>query len=122
MNTHTVVSAGTLFSYLETHFKIKKTRLKQMLKFGHISINDRPVASYKHTLRKGDRIAFIERKKAVQKKHASKLPFNIVYEDDVMLIIDKPSGLLTMGTEEEKKKTAYFKLTEYVRAQSRDGK
>jgi tRNA pseudouridine32 synthase/23S rRNA pseudouridine746 synthase/23S rRNA pseudouridine1911/1915/1917 synthase len=39
----------------------------------------------------------------------------ILYEDRDILVVDKPSGLLTVGTEREKARTAYFALTEYVR-------
>jgi tRNA pseudouridine32 synthase/23S rRNA pseudouridine746 synthase/23S rRNA pseudouridine1911/1915/1917 synthase len=39
----------------------------------------------------------------------------ILYEDRDILVVDKPSGLLTMGTEREKERTAYFALTEYIR-------
>ncbi len=39
----------------------------------------------------------------------------IVYEDKDILVVDKPPGLLTMGTDKEKSKTAYFILTDYVR-------
>jgi tRNA pseudouridine32 synthase/23S rRNA pseudouridine746 synthase/23S rRNA pseudouridine1911/1915/1917 synthase len=40
---------------------------------------------------------------------------SILYEDRDILVVDKPSGLLTMGTEREKARTAYFSLAEYVR-------
>jgi RluA family pseudouridine synthase len=39
----------------------------------------------------------------------------ILYEDRDILVVDKPAGLLTMGTEREKTRTAYSALTEYVR-------
>ena len=39
----------------------------------------------------------------------------IVYEDRDILVIDKPPGFLTMGTETEKENTAYSVLTDYVR-------
>lgn len=39
----------------------------------------------------------------------------IVYEDRDILVVDKPSGLLTVGTDREKSRTAYFILTNYVR-------
>lgn len=39
----------------------------------------------------------------------------ILYEDREILVVDKPAGLLTMGTEREKARTAYWALTEYVR-------
>jgi RluA family pseudouridine synthase len=39
----------------------------------------------------------------------------IIHEDSDIIVVDKPSGLLTMGTEKEKSRTAYFILTDYVR-------
>jgi len=39
----------------------------------------------------------------------------IIHEDMDILVVDKPPGLLTMGTETEKSRTAYFILTDYVR-------
>jgi len=39
----------------------------------------------------------------------------ILYEDCDILVVDKPAGLLTMGTETEKSRTAYWILTDYVR-------
>jgi tRNA pseudouridine32 synthase/23S rRNA pseudouridine746 synthase/23S rRNA pseudouridine1911/1915/1917 synthase len=39
----------------------------------------------------------------------------ILHEDQDIIVVNKISGLLTMGTDREKEKTAYFLLTEYVR-------
>jgi tRNA pseudouridine32 synthase/23S rRNA pseudouridine746 synthase/23S rRNA pseudouridine1911/1915/1917 synthase len=39
----------------------------------------------------------------------------IVHEDRDILVVDKPAGLLTMGTDADKTRTAYFILTDYVR-------
>ena len=39
----------------------------------------------------------------------------IIYEDRDILVVDKPPGLLTIGTDTEKSRTAYFILTDYVR-------
>lgn len=39
----------------------------------------------------------------------------ILYEDQDLLVVDKPPGLLTVGTERDKARTAYFILTDYVR-------
>lgn len=40
---------------------------------------------------------------------------NLIYEDRDILVVDKPSGLLTMGTERDKTRTAYCLATDYVR-------
>ena len=39
----------------------------------------------------------------------------ILYEDRDILVVDKPAGLLTIGTDTDKSRTAYFILTDYVR-------
>ena len=39
----------------------------------------------------------------------------IIHEDRDILVVDKPPGLLTMATDKEKTKTAYYILTDYVR-------
>jgi RluA family pseudouridine synthase len=39
----------------------------------------------------------------------------LLYEDENILVVDKPAGLLTVGTDSDKSCTAYFVLTDYVR-------
>jgi tRNA pseudouridine32 synthase/23S rRNA pseudouridine746 synthase/23S rRNA pseudouridine1911/1915/1917 synthase len=55
----------------------------------------------------------------LKKKHSTgkHLPrgLEILYEDRDILAVDKPAGLLTVGTEANKFKTAYYILTDYVR-------
>jgi len=51
-------------------------------------------------------------------RHATRfLPrgLEILYEDAEILVVQKPSGLLTVGTDRERSRTAYFALTDYVR-------
>jgi 23S rRNA pseudouridine1911/1915/1917 synthase len=38
----------------------------------------------------------------------------LVHEDDEIVVVDKPAGLLTIATERERERTAYRLLTEYV--------
>jgi RluA family pseudouridine synthase len=55
----------------------------------------------------------------LKKKHPTRkhLPrgLEILYEDRDILVVDKPAGLLTVETETNKFKTAYYILTDYVR-------
>jgi len=39
----------------------------------------------------------------------------ILYEDRDILVVDKPPGLLTVGTDADKTRTTYFILTDYIR-------
>jgi tRNA pseudouridine32 synthase/23S rRNA pseudouridine746 synthase/23S rRNA pseudouridine1911/1915/1917 synthase len=50
----------------------------------------------------------------ISRKHQPK-GLTILYEDQDIIVVDKINGLLTMGTDREKEKTAYFLLNDYVR-------
>lgn len=56
-----------------------------------------------------------------EKKKPFQLPrgIELLYEDDVMLVINKPAGLLTVPTPAEKVKTALGVLIDYVRKGNR---
>jgi len=49
-----------------------------------------------------------------KKRHQPK-GLEILYEDKDIIVVDKPAGLLTIGTANNKTNTAYYKLTDYVR-------
>ena len=40
-----------------------------------------------------------------------------MFEDDYIIVIDKSSGLLSMGTDRDKEKTAYYILSDYLKKQ-----
>ncbi len=49
-------------------------------------------------------------------RHARRLQgLTLLHEDRDILVVDKAPGLLTMGTDKERTKTAYYRLTNYVR-------
>jgi RluA family pseudouridine synthase len=49
-------------------------------------------------------------------RHARRLQgLTLLYEDRDILVVDKAPGLLTVGTDKERTKTAYYRLTDYVR-------
>jgi len=56
----------------------------------------------------------MSKKSGSTNKHLPK-GLRIIYEDQDILVVEKPSGLLTMGTDREKTKTVYHALTDYVR-------
>ncbi|MGH7197119.1 MAG: RluA family pseudouridine synthase [Candidatus Omnitrophota bacterium] len=112
-----------LFDHLVARFpEHKKTKLKQFLKYGSVTVNGTVTTAYHHVLRPGDRVELLDRASAQREGLKSRLSFPIVFEDDWLIVIDKPEGLLTIGTEKDKVDTAYFELTAYVRSQSRDGR
>ena len=51
----------------------------------------------------------------MSKKRHQPRGLEIIYEDKDIIVVDKPAGLLTIGTANNKTNTAYYKLTDYVR-------
>ena len=106
-----------LFKTLKDH---KRTKIKQILKFGSVHVNGREVTWYKHPLKPGDKVEILSKDRASAERSKTGLGLPILYEDSDLLVVEKPEGLLTMATEREKELTLYFMLTEYVRAKSKD--
>jgi len=47
---------------------------------------------------------------------------DLVYEDEDLLVVDKPAGLLTIATERERQRTVYRHLTARARARRPPGR
>jgi 23S rRNA pseudouridine1911/1915/1917 synthase len=93
----------------------KRNRVKKLLKFGAISVNGKRVRIYNHPLSEGDKVSIIP-KKDLSKDILKRFRIKILFEDDHIIVIDKPAGLLSISTEEEKERTAYRILNEYLKA------
>ena len=86
--------------------------LKAVLRDGQVAIDGKAVTQFDHELRPGQRVEVRWDKNSPQQQpHGLK----IVYEDQELIIINKPSGLLTIATDKEKRKTAYAILSNYVK-------
>ena len=46
----------------------------------------------------------------------------IIYEDDAIVVIDKPAGLLSVESDSETIRTAFFKILQHLQARSVDGR
>jgi 23S rRNA pseudouridine1911/1915/1917 synthase len=99
---------------------LKKTKIKQILKFGSVHVNGREVTWYQHPLKPGDKVEILGKERAAVERSKTGLGLKIVFEDEDLLVVEKPAGLLTMGTEREKEATLYFMLNEYERSKTKD--
>ncbi len=50
------------------------------------------------------------------------LPFPILYEDEHLIVVNKPAKLLSVATDKEKRRTAYHAVTDYVKSQHVDNR
>jgi 23S rRNA pseudouridine1911/1915/1917 synthase len=94
---------------------MNRTRVKQLLRSGRVTVNGASVTRHDHPLRPGDAVGIARDAPAPA---ASEAGITIVYEDEHLIVIDKPSGLLTVATESEKTDTAFVRLSAHLAAQS----
>lgn len=115
MHDYKVKTKSSLIEYLK-HIGITRTKSRQLLRHRAIGVNGKEVKSLDHILLKGDRVSISKDKKSAEKV----LPrgIKLIYEDDVLIIVEKPYGLLTIATDTEKTKTLYFQLNEFLRLRS----
>lgn len=95
-----------LMNFLFTATQKKKNDLKHILKYGLVKVDGHIQTHYAYPLYRGQ-IVTIEKKKAP-------LPFEILYEDKELIVIDKPCGLLSEATDKENQKTAYALVRQYL--------
>ena len=111
----TVSAPAELLAYLfATWPQEKKKQIRTWLKFQSVTVNGRPVSQFNHPLQKGDVVAIRTDRFAVPKTKLG-AGMKVFFEDAHIIVIDKPSGLLSIASEAEPEKTAYFQLTEYLR-------
>ena len=108
---------GELLDYLYNNLDMPKKRIKQYLTHGSIFVNNNKTTKYNYHLVPGMNIMI-----DTDSKNKKTLPFNILFEDDHIIVVNKPSGLLTIATEKEKEKTLYHIVREYLVSKNRNAK
>jgi 23S rRNA pseudouridine1911/1915/1917 synthase len=88
---------------------------KDWLARGRVSINGRIVRDGRTVVTSGDRVALGSETVA---RVVLPPPLRLVYEDEHLLVIDKPADLLTIATESERERTAFRMVWSYL-AQAR---
>ena len=104
-----VTKDSLLLDYLYENLDMPKKRVKQYLTHGSIYVNNSKVTKYDYKLIKGMNIII-----DTDNKNKKELPFEIIFEDDHIIVVNKPSGLLTIATSKEKEKTLYHIVREYL--------
>lgn len=103
---------------LENWPEVKRTRVKQWLKFGSVRVNGNSVTRHDHELQPGDKVSIkVERAPSFV---PPPLPagLQIVHEDDAIIVLYKGPGWLTVALDSGKGRTAYSALMDHVRAQN----
>ena len=104
-----VNKSGELLDYLYEHLDMPKKRIKQYLVHGAIYVDEDRVTQYNYPLIAGMKITI-----DTNSKNIKKMPFQVLFEDEHLIVVNKPSGLLTIATDKEKERTLYHIVRDYV--------
>ncbi|MBP5259123.1 MAG: RluA family pseudouridine synthase [Paludibacteraceae bacterium] len=92
-----------------------RTAVKSLLAHRQVWLNDAMVLSrHDDAVKKGDKIS-IRSSKGMMRQRLEHPLLKVVYEDDAVIVVDKGYGLLSVGTDKEKEKTAYHLLNMYMK-------
>jgi 23S rRNA pseudouridine1911/1915/1917 synthase len=121
MNKNEIIKVDqndTLLNFLLSTIKNKsKNNIKSLLKNGNILVNDKIITKYDYPLKVGSEIKI---KYYVNVNDNFKI--DIVYEDDDIIVINKPSGLLSIATDNERDRTAYTLVSSYLKIKNKNSK
>lgn len=106
-----------LLEYLYENLDMPKKRVKQYLVHGSVYVDQDRVTQYNYPLVAGMRITI-----DTNSKNIKKLPFEVLFEDEHLIVVNKPSGLLTIATDKEKERTLYHIVRDYVVSKNPHGR
>lgn len=81
-----------------------RSKVQNFIKKGEIKVNE-DLKKTSYTLKEGDKIEINITEEKEIKIPPQNIPLNIVYEDENMLVVNKPSGMLTHPTAQETENT-----------------
>lgn len=113
--TLTVDSDSPLLEFLRRALPDKnRNLLKAVLRDRQVLVEGRPVSQFDHALTAGQRVEVFWQRQAPPKPMQG---LDIVFEDQDLVVVNKPAGLLTVATDKEKRRTAFAILSDYVKEQ-----
>ncbi|NDV55653.1 RluA family pseudouridine synthase [Parabacteroides sp. 52] len=109
----TVKESNTLLPFLfQTLNDQSKSSVKAILAHGQISVNGKVTTQFDTPLTPNDVVGISYERGKVAFNHPL---LKIVWEDNYLVLVNKKEGLLSVGTEKEKERTAYNLLINYVK-------
>lgn len=113
MDKLVVKNKNELYSYLRDNLNKSKNNIKSLLKNECIYVNDKIVTKYNYIVDVGDIITI------GKKINNNDFNLKIIYEDNDIIVIDKPSKILTISNDKEKEKTLYREVSNYLKRENK---
>lgn len=108
-----IENESLLLTYLLLNVKNKsKNNIKSQLTRGNVLVDGKAITKHDYRLQKGQKV-MVKWSQIHNKEY--KEPLDIIYEDDDIIVVNKPAGLLSISTNNEKDKTAYHIVMNYLK-------
>ena len=118
-SNYIVSEATTLLPFLLVHIKGKsRNNVKSLLSRKLVTVDGRPTSQFDTPLAPGQVVTIL----SVPAPKSGALPFPLLYEDEHLIVVNKPAKLLSVATDKEKTRTAYHIVTDYVKSQHIDNR
>ena len=110
--SYPVTEDTTLLPFLLATLKGKsRNNVKSLLARKLVAVDNKPESRFDTPLHAGQMVTIL----SVSAPFLTGLPFELLYEDEHLIAVNKPAGLLSVGNERERVRTAYRMAGEYVR-------
>lgn len=117
-NKYTVKETITLLEFLKKNVNGSKNNIKNLLTKQYVFVNGRIETKYDFVLNKND-IIEIRNSKISSRNNIN---LDIIYEDNDIIVINKPSGILSISTTSEKELTIFHIVSEYLKSINKNNK
>ena len=110
-----------LLSFLRNNLTSKsKNNLKSLLAKEMVLVNGKIQTKFNFILFKGDKVEIRDTK--IKTDNNYKKEIKIIYEDDDIIVVNKPAGLLIISTDKEKEYTLYHMVSSYLKTKNKNNK
>ncbi len=117
--TYVVRHETDLLSFVKEKLPGQSERnVRRIIANHQVAVGGAPVSLFSFRLYPEDEVTLAW--EPIRKKKRKNLP--IIYEDEHIIAIDKPSGLLSVASDKEKKSTAYRMMSDYLTMNDRSAR
>jgi 23S rRNA pseudouridine1911/1915/1917 synthase len=96
-----------------------RNKVKSLLEKKRVLINGKVVSQFNHVLEPGQQV-FIEKTAVIHRK--ASIDLHILFEDESLIVIEKPAGMLSVPTETDLENSLLWIVSDHVRVKNPNGR
>ncbi len=117
-NRYVVKETINLLDFLKKNVNGSKNNIKNLLTKKYVFVNGKNETKYNFVLNKDDIIEI--RNSRINTRN--NISLDIIYEDNDIIVVNKPSGILSVSTTSEKELTIFHIVLEYLKSINKNNK